>query len=39
VALGGFMRAARELRDMGSFGFAADAMPHGELDAAFRRGR
>jgi 2-methylisocitrate lyase-like PEP mutase family enzyme len=37
AALGGFMRAARELRDKGSFGFAADAMPHGELDAAFRQ--
>jgi 2-methylisocitrate lyase-like PEP mutase family enzyme len=37
AALGGFMRAARELRDKGSFGFAADAMPHGDLDAAFRQ--
>jgi 2-methylisocitrate lyase-like PEP mutase family enzyme len=36
AAIGGFMRASRELKEQGSFGFLADAMPHGELDAAFR---
>jgi len=36
AAIGGLMRAARELKGQGSFGFTADAMPHGELDAAFR---
>lgn len=38
AAIGGFMRASRELKEQGSFGFLADAMPHGELDAAFRDG-
>jgi 2-methylisocitrate lyase-like PEP mutase family enzyme len=28
VALGAFVRAAREVKDKGTFGYAADAMPH-----------
>ncbi len=30
AALGAFMRAAREVKDKGTFTFAADAMPHAE---------
>jgi 2-methylisocitrate lyase-like PEP mutase family enzyme len=30
AALGAFVRAALEVRDEGTFGFAADAMPYGE---------
>jgi 2-methylisocitrate lyase-like PEP mutase family enzyme len=30
AALGAFMRAAREVRDKGTFTFAADALPHAE---------
>jgi 2-methylisocitrate lyase-like PEP mutase family enzyme len=29
AALGAFERAAREIKDRGTFGYAADAMPHG----------
>ena len=30
AALGAFVRAAREVKDKGTFTFAADAMPHTE---------
>jgi 2-methylisocitrate lyase-like PEP mutase family enzyme len=32
AALGAFMRGAREIREHGTFGFAADAMPYAELN-------
>ncbi|MGK9166161.1 isocitrate lyase/phosphoenolpyruvate mutase family protein [Inquilinus limosus] len=35
AALGGFLRAAREIRDRGSFGYADDAVPHKEINALF----
>jgi 2-methylisocitrate lyase-like PEP mutase family enzyme len=35
AALSGFLKAARELKDQGTFGFTADATPHTELNAAF----
>jgi len=35
AALGGFLRAAREIKDQGSFGYAADAVPHKEINALF----
>ena len=31
AALGGFLKAAKELRDKGSFSFASDSPPYGEL--------
>jgi 2-methylisocitrate lyase-like PEP mutase family enzyme len=31
AALGGFIRAAREVKDKGTFTYAADAMPHAEV--------
>jgi 2-methylisocitrate lyase-like PEP mutase family enzyme len=33
AALGAFVRAAREVKDKGSFTFAADALPHAEAKA------
>jgi 2-methylisocitrate lyase-like PEP mutase family enzyme len=33
VALGAFVRAAREVKDRGTFNFAADALPHAEATA------
>jgi 2-methylisocitrate lyase-like PEP mutase family enzyme len=36
VALGGFLRAARELREQGSFSFTEDAVPFDELNDMFR---
>ena len=33
VALGAFVRAAREVKDKGTFTFAADAIPHAEVTA------
>ncbi len=36
AAWGGFMRAARELAEHGTFGGFADATPHAELQAFFR---
>ena len=33
AALGAFMRAAREIRETGSFGFAASAVPFAEVNA------
>lgn len=38
AALGGFIRAAREIKESGTFGFAADAMPSAEANG-FMRGR
>ncbi len=35
AAIGGFLRAARELKERGSFGFLADSTPHPELNALF----
>jgi 2-methylisocitrate lyase-like PEP mutase family enzyme len=32
AAFGAFLRAAKEIRESGTFGFTADAMPHGELN-------
>ncbi len=36
AALGGFMRAAKEMREQGTFRFAEQAMGFGELNAIFR---
>jgi 2-methylisocitrate lyase-like PEP mutase family enzyme len=33
TALGAFLRAAREVKEKGTFTFAADAMPHAEANA------
>jgi 2-methylisocitrate lyase-like PEP mutase family enzyme len=38
VALGAFLRAAREMRESGTFSFAADAVTTRELNAAFGGG-
>ncbi|MEX2201952.1 MAG: isocitrate lyase/phosphoenolpyruvate mutase family protein [Dongiaceae bacterium] len=35
AAIGGFLQAARELKEQGSFGYAANATSHAELTAAF----
>ncbi|TSD87904.1 isocitrate lyase/phosphoenolpyruvate mutase family protein [Mycobacterium sp. KBS0706] len=35
AALGGFLRAAREIKDQGSFGYADEAVPHKEINALF----
>jgi 2-methylisocitrate lyase-like PEP mutase family enzyme len=35
VALSGFLKAARELKEQGTFGFTAGATPHTELNATF----
>jgi 2-methylisocitrate lyase-like PEP mutase family enzyme len=35
AAIGGLLQAARELRERGSFGYAANATSHAELTAAF----
>ncbi|MCR9176078.1 MAG: isocitrate lyase/phosphoenolpyruvate mutase family protein, partial [Alphaproteobacteria bacterium] len=37
AALGAFLRAAREVRDTGTFGYAADAIPDGEVRTFFSR--
>ncbi|HJS33111.1 MAG TPA: isocitrate lyase/phosphoenolpyruvate mutase family protein, partial [Alphaproteobacteria bacterium] len=37
AALGAFMRASREIKEHGAFGFADDAMPFAELNALFGR--
>lgn len=39
AALGFLRRAAQELRDHGTIGFAADQIPQGELNALFERAR
>jgi 2-methylisocitrate lyase-like PEP mutase family enzyme len=33
AALGGFLRAAREIKEQGTFTFAADAIPFAEVSA------
>jgi 2-methylisocitrate lyase-like PEP mutase family enzyme len=38
AAYGAFLWAAREIRERGTFTFAADALPYAELNAMFRRG-
>jgi 2-methylisocitrate lyase-like PEP mutase family enzyme len=35
AAFGGFLKASRELKERGTFGFTAEATPHTELNAAF----
>ncbi len=37
AALGAFMRASREIKEKGTFGFADEAMPFAELNAMFQR--
>lgn len=36
AALGGLMQAAREIREQGTFGFAANALPHAEANGFMR---
>lgn len=38
AALGGFMRAAREVREQGTFTYAGDALPHREALSYMRQG-
>jgi 2-methylisocitrate lyase-like PEP mutase family enzyme len=37
AALGAFLRAAREIRDRGTFAFALDALPYAEVNALMRQ--
>ena len=37
AAYGAFLRAAHEIHDKGTFGFAGDAIPFAEINAMFRR--
>lgn len=37
AAYGAFLRAAREVRDQGTFTFAGDAVPYAEINALFKR--
>lgn len=39
AALGAFIRAAREVKDEGTFSFAAEAIPHAELSAYMAEGK
>jgi hypothetical protein len=39
AAWGGFMRAAKEIAELGTFGAFADNAPSGELNALFARPR
>ena len=39
AALGGFMRAAREVMDHGTFTYATSAVPHAELNAVMEKGK
>ena len=39
AALGEFLRAAKEIRTKGTFGFASHALPYAEINAMFRRPR
>jgi 2-methylisocitrate lyase-like PEP mutase family enzyme len=39
AALGAFVRAAREIKDKGTFTFAADALPHAEAKAYMANGK
>jgi 2-methylisocitrate lyase-like PEP mutase family enzyme len=36
AALGAFVRAAREIREQGTFTYAADAIPHAEVNEYMR---
>ncbi len=36
AALGAFMRASKEMLEKGTFGYAEDAIPYGEIDTLFR---
>ena len=36
AALGGFVRAAREIKESGTFGFAAEALPFAEASGVMR---
>jgi 2-methylisocitrate lyase-like PEP mutase family enzyme len=38
TALGGLLRAAREIKEHGTFSFVADALPYGEANALMSRG-
>jgi 2-methylisocitrate lyase-like PEP mutase family enzyme len=37
AAYGAFLRAAREVKEQGTFTFAGDAVPYGEINAMFKR--
>ncbi|MFZ5558222.1 MAG: isocitrate lyase/PEP mutase family protein [Pseudomonadota bacterium] len=37
AAYGAFLRAAREVKEQGTFSFAADAVPYAEINALFKR--
>ncbi|HEX7328983.1 MAG TPA: isocitrate lyase/phosphoenolpyruvate mutase family protein [Casimicrobiaceae bacterium] len=37
AAFGAFLRAAREIREQGTFGYAADAVPYADLNRMFSR--
>jgi len=39
AALGAFLKGAKEMKEHGTFSFAADATPHGELNGLFSRPR
>jgi 2-methylisocitrate lyase-like PEP mutase family enzyme len=39
AALGAFVRAAREVKDKGTFSFAADAIPHAEVSTYMAEGK
>ena len=39
AALGAFVRAAREVKDKGTFSFAADAIPHAEVSTYMAQGK
>jgi 2-methylisocitrate lyase-like PEP mutase family enzyme len=39
AALGAFVRAAREVKEKGTFSFAADAIPHAEVSAYMAKGK
>jgi 2-methylisocitrate lyase-like PEP mutase family enzyme len=39
VALGAFLKAAREMQEQGTFTFAEDAVKYAELNAKFGAGR
>jgi 2-methylisocitrate lyase-like PEP mutase family enzyme len=38
AALGAFLRAAREVRERGTFGFAEDALPYAEANSLMASG-
>ncbi len=39
AALGAFVRAAREIKERGTFTYAADAIPHAEVNAYMAKGK